>query len=197
MTNTGEPGDGNAPGGVPETSLGPGGTINIGEDFGAAKSKLPPVATIALAIFAVMLAGGIFAYFQQAKPRAGGSIESVTTAQVLPDQITLAAINIALQNTSGKPLWIRNIRVELQTAKGEQTADAMAAMDFQRFYTAFPALQANAQPALSPEDKIQPGESVKRTVLVGFHTTSEEFTQRKSLSVVILPYDEHVEIVLK
>ena len=196
MTNTGEP-DGNAPGAAPDTSLGPGGTIHIGEDFGTARRNFPPAATLVVAIFAVMLAGGIFAYFQQAKPRAGGSIESVTTAQVLPDQLTLAAINIALQNTSGKPLWVRNIRVELQAAKGGQTADAMAAMDFQRFYTAFPALQANAQPALSPEDKIQPGESVKRTVLVGFHTTSEEFAQRKSLSVVILPYDEHVEIVLK
>jgi len=197
MTNNAEPQDPGTPLAPPEASPGAGATISIGEDFGTAKRNFPPAVTLAVTIFAVMFAGGIFAYFQQAKPRAGGSIESVTTAQVLPDQLTLAAINIALQNTSGKAMWIKTVRVELQTSNGPQTADAMAAADFQRFYTAFPALQTNAQPALSPEDKIQPGESVKRTVLAGFHTTAEEFAQRKALSIVILPYDEHVEIVVK
>jgi len=181
----------------PETSLGPGGTINIGEEFGTAKKSLPPAATIAVTIFAVILAGGLFAYFQQAKPRATGSIQSVTTAQVESDQLLLAAITIRLQNTSSQRLWIKSIRVDLQTAAGDQSADAIAAADFARFFSAYPALSTNAQPPLAPEDVIKPGESVTRTVLVGLHIKPDEFAQRKSLSVVILPYDEHVEIVAK
>ena len=197
MTDNNETQDNNAPAAPPETSLGPGGTINIGEEFGTAKRALPPAMTVLIAIAAVIIAGVAFAYLQQAKPRATGSIQSVNTAQVATDQLALAAITIRLQNTSGKRLWIKGIRAELQTASGEQSADAIAAADFPRFFTAFPALKNGAEPALAPEDTLQPGESVTRTVLVGFHTTQEEFAQRKSLSVVILPYDEHVEIVVK
>jgi hypothetical protein len=197
MTENTNPQDSNAPQDLPETNLGPGGTINIGEEFGTARRALPPVLTVVMAIAAVVIAGFLFAYLQQAKPRATGSIQSVSTAQALPDQLTLAAVTVQLHNGSGKRLWIKSVRGELQTAAGEQSADAIAAGDFQRFFTAFPALKTNAQPALAPEDVLQPGESATRTLLFGFHTTAEEFAQRKLLSVVILPYDEHVEIVLK
>jgi hypothetical protein len=197
MTDNNETQDNNAPAVPPETSLGPGGTINIGEEFGTAKRALPPAMTVMIAIVAVIIAGVAFAFLQQAKPRAAGSIQSVNTAPVPSDQLILAAITIRLQNTSSKRLWIKSVRAELQTTSGEQSADAIAAVDFPRFFAGFPTLSNGAQPALAPEDTLQPGESVTRTVLVGFHISPDEFAQRKSLSVVILPYDEHVEIVLK
>jgi len=71
-----------------------------------------------------------------------------------------------------------------------------SAVDFDRYYQAFPALKANTQPALSPEDKLQPGEEVKRTVIVGFPVTLENFNQRRSVSVVIQPYDQPVPVTL-
>jgi len=197
MNDDNNPQDSNTQPTQPETSLGPGGTINIGEEFGTAKRALPPALTVVLAIAAVAIAGGVFALLQQTKPRATGSIQSVATAQAESDQLTLAAINIHLQNTSSKRLWIKSVHAELQTAGGEQVADPIAAADFPRFFAAFPALKENIQSALVPEDTLQPGESVTRTVLVGFHTTQQDFAQRKSLSVVILPYDEHVPIVVK
>ena len=175
----------------------PGPTIRIGEEFGTAKKTLPPAATIIAAIVAVILAGIVFAFFQQAKPRATGSIVSVNTAQASSDQLVIAAIKIHLRNTSTKRLWVKSIRADLQTTSGEQSADAIAAADFPRFFTAFPQLNKDVEQPLSPEDTFQPGESATRTVLVAFHVSSAGFDQRKALSVVILPYDEHVEIVLK
>ncbi|MGO8794366.1 MAG: hypothetical protein ACLQLC_06050, partial [Candidatus Sulfotelmatobacter sp.] len=60
----------------------------------------------------------------------------------------------------------------------------------------FPALKANTQPALAPEDKLQPGQAVERTIMVSFPVNLDAFNQRKSASVVIQPYDQPVPIVL-
>ena len=197
MTETIEPRGDSSPTMPDPGSPSPGETINISEEFGTAKRSLPPAATIGLAIVAVILIGGLFAYLQQAKPRATGVIESVNSVQVAGDQLTLAAITLNLKNNSSKPLWIKTVRIEIQAANSGQSADALAGVDFARFFNAFPALKTGAQPPLAPEDRLQPGESVHRTVLAGFRISPEEFAQRKSLGVVILPYDEHVEIVVK
>jgi len=69
-------------------------------------------------------------------------------------------------------------------------------MDFDRYYQAFPALKENVQPALAPEDKLQPGQEIKRTVMVGFPITLDVFNQRKSVSVIVQPYDQPVPVVL-
>jgi hypothetical protein len=91
---------------------------------------------------------------------------------------------------------VRSIRAKLTSPGGEQTSDAVSAVDFDRYYQAFPALKATAQPALSPEDKLQPGQEIKRTVIVSFPVTLDAFNQRKSVSVIIQPYDQPVPVVL-
>ena len=59
-----------------------------------------------------------------------------------------------------------------------------------------PTLKINAQPALAPEDKLQPGQELTRTVIVSFPVSLEAFNQRRSVSVVIQPYDQPVPVVL-
>ena len=70
-----------------------------------------------------------------------------------------------------------DIRGKLVTANGEQGGEALSAVDFDRYYQAFPALKANAQPALAPEDKLPPGQEIKRTVMVSFPVTLDAFNQ--------------------
>jgi hypothetical protein len=72
----------------------------------------------------------------------------------------------------------------------------VSAIDFDRYFQAFPALKNGTQPALPPETKIQPGESTSRTIIVAFPVTLDVFNQRKSVSVVIWPYDQTVPVVL-
>jgi hypothetical protein len=50
---------------------------------------------------------------------------------------------------------------------------------------------------LSPEDKIQPGETVARTIIVAFPVTLDAFNKRTSVSVDVWPYNETVPVVMK
>lgn len=82
------------------------------------------------------------------------------------------------------------------TASGELTSEAVSAVDFDRYYQAFPELKTNAEPALAPEDKLQLGQEVKRTVIVSFPVTLDAFNQRRSVSVAVQPYDQPLPVVL-
>ncbi len=105
-------------------------------------------------------------------------------------------LTFTLRNSGEKSLWVHGIQGKLVTSSGEQSSDAVSAVDFDRYYQAFPALKADAQPALAPEDKLQPGQEVKRTVMVSFPVTLDAFNQRRSVSVIIQPYDQPLPVVL-
>jgi hypothetical protein len=108
----------------------------------------------------------------------------------------MVALTFTLRNTSDKMLYVRGIEGKVKTPSGESTVDAVSAVDFDRYFQAFPALKNGAQPALSPEAKIQPGESVARTVIVAFPVKLDVFNQRTSLSVAVWPYNETVPVLM-
>jgi hypothetical protein len=115
----------------------------------------------------------------------------------IPDQSsTMVALTFTLHNTSDKTLYVHTLQGSLKSAGGDSTADAVSAVDFDRYFQAFPALKSAAQPALPPETKIQPGESVTRSIIVAFPVALDVFNQRKSVSVVIWPYDQTVPVTL-
>jgi hypothetical protein len=171
-------------------------TINIGDEFGTAQRNLPPVKILLLATAGVLIIAGIASFFQRAKPQAAGSLENVTAVAIPGQSAALVALTFTLRNSSAKSLWVQRIQGEVVTSGGELSSDAVSAVDFDRYYQAFPPLKTNVQPALSPEDKLQPGQELKRTVMVSFPVTLEGFNQRRSVSVVIQPYDQPVAIVL-
>ena len=171
-------------------------TIHIADEFGTAKRNLPPVKVLLSALAGVLVIAGIFAFFQRAKPQGAGSLDNVTAVQIPGQTTSLVALTFTLRNSGRKPLWVHDIQGKLTTTTGEQTSDAVSAVDFERYYQAFPALKANTQPPLSPEDKLQPGQEIKRTVIIGFPVTLDTFNQRKSVSVIVQPYDQTVPVVL-
>jgi hypothetical protein len=171
-------------------------TINIADEFGTAKRNLPPVKVLLLATAGVLIIAGIAAFLQRAKPQAAGSLDSVVAVEIPGQSAVLVALTFTLHNSREKSLWVHGVQAKLATSGGEQSSDAVSAVDFDRYYQAFPALKANAQSALAPEDKLQPGQEVKRTVIVSFPVTLEGFNQRRSVSVVIQPYDQPVPVVL-
>jgi hypothetical protein len=183
-----------APAGPPAIPAGP--TINIGEEYGTAKKNLPPAKIVLIAIGVVAVVVLIASFLKRATPQASGSLDNVAAVQIPDQSSTMVALTFTLHNTSDKTLYVHTLQGSLKSAGGDSTADAVSAVDFDRYFQAFPALKPGAQPALPPETKIQPGESVTRSIIVAFPVALDVFNQRKSVSVVIWPYDQTVPVTL-
>jgi hypothetical protein len=171
-------------------------TINIADEFGTAKRNLPPAKMLLLAMAGVLVVVGIASFFQRARPQAAGSLDNIAAVEIPGQNAALVALTFTLRNSGERPLWVHGIQGKLVTSSGELSSDAVSAVDFDRYYQAFPGLKANAQPALAPEDKLQRSQELKRTVIVSFPVTLDAFNQRRSVSVIIQPYDQPVPVVL-
>ena len=179
---------------APAVSAGP--TIHIGEEFGTAKKNLPPARIVLIAIGAVLVVVFIASFLKRAKPQASGSLDNVVAVEIPGQTSTMVALTFTIHNTSDKMLYVRTVQGLIKAPSGDSIEDALSAVDFDRYFQAFPALKNGAHPALSPEAKIQPGETVIRTIIVAFPVTLDAFHRRDSTSVIIWPYDETVPVVL-
>jgi len=179
-----------------QPNVSPGPTINIADEFGTAKRNLPPAKIVLLAIAAVLVVVGVGSFLHRARPQASGSLDNAAAAEIPGQSSTLVALTFTLRNTADNILYVHNIQGKLNTASGEFSSEAVSAVDFGRYFQAFPALKNGAQPALSPEAKLQPGESVTRTVIVAFPVNLDAFNQRHSVSVIIEPYDQPLPVIL-
>lgn len=181
---------------TPIQDLGPGPGINIGEEFGTAKRNLPPakVVAIVLGVAAVLL--GIFAFVTRAKPQGAGSIDNIAAVEIPDQHAVMVAVNITIHNSGEKPLWVHDIKAKIATDAGELTDEAASAIDFDRYFQAFPALKEHAIAAIPPETKIPVGGQAQGMIVVSFPVTKDDFDKRKSLSVAIQPYDQPLPVVL-
>jgi hypothetical protein len=133
---------------------------------------------------------------KRAKPQGAGSLDQVVEAEIPGQNSTMVALTFTLRNTSDKIFYVHDIHAKLQTAGAESSSEAVSAVDFPRYYQLFPTLKDGSQPALVPEAKLQPGEEVKRTVIVAFPVDLQNFYKRQSVSLVIQPYDQQVPVTL-
>lgn len=179
---------------TPPVPAGP--TINIGEEYGTAKKNLPPAKIVAAAIAAVVVIVIFASFLKRDKPQASGTLVNVAAVEVPGQNSTMVALTFSLHNTSDKILYVHSLQSSLKAPSGDASVDAVSAVDFDRYFQAFPALKIGAQPALPPETKIQPGETADRTIIVNFPITLDAFNQRKSVSVVLWPYDQNLPIVM-
>ena len=178
----------------PKAPAGP--TINIGEEFGTAKRNLPPAKILLIAVGALLVVVVFASFLKRAKPQAGGSLDNVTAVEIPGQDSTMVALTFTLRNISDKVLYVHTLQSSIKAPTGDLTADAVSAVDFDRYFQAFPTLKSGAQPALTPETKIQPNETVNRTIIVAFPITLDKFNQRTSTSVVVWAYDQTVPTVL-
>jgi len=174
----------------------PGPTINIGEEYGTAKKNLPPAKIVLIAVGGVLVVVLIASFLKRAKPQASGSLDNVVAVEVPGQTNTMVALTFTLHNTSDKALYVRTLEGRVTTASGENTAEAVSAVDFDRYFQAFPALKNGALPPLSPEVRMEVGDTVSRTIIVAFPMALDAFNQRKSVSVVIWPYNYTVPVVM-
>ena len=159
------------------------------DEFGTAKRNLPPVAPVIAAIVLVAIVIAIFAYFNRAKPAGQGTIEDVFFSQPNGMPSPMVLVEVTIRNTSDKVLYIKSISAAVDTAAGNQSDDAAAARDYDRYLLAYPDLQGHGRP-LEVELKIPPGAEQKGTVLISPSLTKDQFDARKDTTVTIEPYDQ-------
>ena len=180
----------------PGMNLGPGPGINIGEEFGTAKRNLPPAKIVGIVLAVAAIVIGLLAFLERAKPQGGGSVDNIAAVEIPDQNSVLVAVNVTIHNSGEKSLWIHDIKATIKTDNGEFSDEAASALDFDRFFQAFPALKEHALTAIPPETKIPPGGQAQGTVVVRFPVTQDGFEKRKSLSVMIQPYDQPLPVVL-
>jgi hypothetical protein len=172
------------------------GHVPITEEFDSAKRSLPPAVPVIIALVVVGIVVAVIAYLERSKPVAQGGIDSVYTSQPEDVTNTMVAIQVTLRNVGDKALYIKSISANLKTDLGEQSDDAAAASDYDRYFAAYPDLRPHATQPLTVETKIMPGAEQKGTVLVAFPISELQFADRKDLNVTIVPYDQ-APIVLR
>jgi hypothetical protein len=185
------------PPGVPEPSKPPSGpTINIGEEFGTAKKNLPSGKILVIAIMVLGVVVAFISFLRRAKPQASGTLDNVVAVEIPGQSSTMAALTFTLHNTTDKPLYVHTLQGSVKAPSGDATGDAVSAVDFDRYFQAFPPLHNGAKPALSPEAEIPAGETTSRTIIVAFPMSLDSFNHRQVLAVVIWPYNQTVPVVL-
>src|SRR5579863_160702 len=178
----------------PAAPAGP--TINIGDEFGTAKRNLPPAKIVLIAIGALLVVVTIAYVIKRPQPQGAGSLDNVVEVEIPGQSSTMVALTFTLRNTSNKIFYVHEIHAKLQAAGTESSSEAVSAVDFDRYFQAFPKLKEGSLPPLVPEAKLQPGEEVKRTVIVAFPVDLQAFYRRQSESVLIQPYDQQVPVTL-
>ena len=172
-------------------------TINIGEEYGTAKKTLPPGKLLVITIVAVGIVVALVSFLKRAKPQASGTLDNIVAVAIPGQNSTMVALTFTLHNSSDKVLYVRSLMGTVKTPSTQDSSvDAVSAVDFDRYFQACPALKNGAQPALSPETKIQPGETTSRTIIVAFPITLDAFNQHQALAVVVWPYNETVPVVM-
>ena len=149
---------------------------------------------IALTVVAVVV--GVIAFVERSKPVAQGGIDAVYASQPANMSNTMVLLQVSVSDVGDKALYIKSISANLKTDQGDQSDDAAAPSDYDRYFEAYPDLRQHATQPLTVETKIMPGGEQKGTVLVAFPVTQQQFDARKDLSVTIVPYDQN-SIVLR
>jgi len=172
------------------------GHVPITEEFDSARRTLPPVFTLAIALVVVVVFIVGIAYVFRSKPVAQGQIDNVFVSQNKGQPNSMLAIQVTLRAVGEKPLYIKDMKAELETQQDTYTDTAASPSDYERYFQAYPDLRDHAMKPIAVETKIQPGAQESGTVIVTFPIDKSEFDTRKSLTVTVVPYDQKA-IVLK
>lgn len=172
------------------------GHVPITEELDSPKRSLPPAVPVVIALTVVAVVVGVIAFVERSKPVAQGGIDAVYASQPANMSNTMVLLQVSVSDVGDKALYIKSISANLKTDQGDQSDDAAAPSDYDRYFEAYPDLRQHATQPLTVETKIMPGGEQKGTVLVAFPVTQQQFDARKDLSVTIVPYDQN-SIVLR
>src|SRR5207344_840591 len=97
------------------------GHIPITEEMDSAKWTLPPIVPLLVAGVIVAVVVAVVVLSNRTKPSAAMAITKVVSADQQGN--TMVAIQVKVDNQIAKPLWIKNISAEVETADGKKYSD--------------------------------------------------------------------------
>lgn len=186
---------------APKRTSSDAGHLPLTEEMDSAKWRLPPVLPVVASALVLALVFGIFAWIFT-RPVATGQILTVNSAEQATRDSVLVGLNVTVKNVSKDVLYIKTIHAEMMPAGQNNDEsllkdDAASAVDFDRYFEAYPALAQNKMEPLRPETKLQPGESQQGMVIVAFRVNQQAFNQRQSLRVLIDFYNHSIPAKLQ
>jgi len=160
------------------------------EEFDSFKHTMPSAGPIIIAMVLLAIAIGAGAYFLRATPVGSGSIEQAFAVNVPGQDLALATVQLSLANLSKKPLFLKNVKITIQTGKGQFSDDFGSVADFERYFQAFPDLRQHSVAGLTRETRIAPGGQVSGSVVVSFPVSKESFDNRQAMTATVSYYDQ-------
>jgi hypothetical protein len=183
-------------GNPPQTKSQPdAGHIPMSEEMDSAKWTLPPIVPLLIALVLVAVVVTVIVLSNRTHPSASLAITKVVAADMQGS--TMMAVQVKLDNQIDKPLWIKNITAEVETADGKKHSDSAApSMDAARYMAAIPPLQQAKADWLKEELKIPSKTSYNGVAIFAYPLTKKDFDARKSLTLRIELYDNPTLVVV-
>src|SRR5689334_12006445 len=194
MPETGSP---NPPSGNPPQSSAPApaqrsqsdaGHIPITEELDSAKWTLPPVVPLLVAAVLVAVVVAVIVLSNRTHPSAALAITKIVSTDQQGN--TMAAVQVKFDNQIDKPLWVKNIIAELETADGKKHKDSAApSMDAARYMAAFTPLQEAKADWLKEDLKVASKTTFNGVAIFAFPVAKKDFDARKTLTLRLELYD--------
>jgi hypothetical protein len=176
-------------------SQGDAGHIPITEEMDSAKWTLPPIAPLLVAAVVVAVVVALIVLSNRSTPSASLAITKVATADQQGN--TMVAIQVKLDNQIDKPLWVRDISAEVETAEGKKINDKAApSVDAPRYMQAFPPLEEARADWLKDDLKIPSKTSFIGVAIFSYPLAKDAFDSRKSLTLRVQMYDHPTLVVV-
>lgn len=147
-------------------------------------------APVLVGLVLVGVAVGLFLMYGRPKQGASGNITKVFAMEQASKESVLAGVEFTVKNLADEPLWVKQMKVKIKTAKGEFEDEPASVSDAARYFEAFPELKSQASNEFMPIDsKIAEGAERKVLVVVSFPVTKAEFDARQGIEVLLEPHD--------
>jgi hypothetical protein len=164
------------------------GHIPITEEMDSAKWTLPPIVPLLVAAVLVAIVVSVVVFSNKTKPSASLAITKVVSAA--QEGNTMVAIQIKLDNQVEGPLWIKEIKAEVETADGKKYSDSAApGVDGPRYMEAFPVLEEAKADWLKEDLKIPTKTSFTGVAIFSYPVAKDAFDKRKQVTLRIQLYD--------
>lgn len=173
------------------------GHVPLTEEFDSAKHTMPDKAPVVIGLVLIIVVVAAIAFLFRSKPVASGSIDDAFAVQQRNQTSVLSTITFTIKNITEKPIHLRGITATLHSDQGEWSDDSAAAVDFERYFQAYPDLRQHTMEPMARETKIDPGQQRQGSIIVAYPITQEQFDKKKAIELTISLYDQKPIVIKK
>lgn len=123
-------------------------------------------------------------------PVGTASIEKLNAVEMPGGDRVVVEVELAVQNTTDKPLKYHSSEIKLLTDKEEFKDSPASSFEMPRIYQSYPALKQSSEAPLKQDTMVAPGQTVRGTAIVAFPVSKAAFDARKQIAAAVYFYDK-------